>query len=316
MSNQNARPQAQPPDSSIKPDAIFDPKIGELPAELAALDAEELASQLPTISEVGKVLPLGYRDAAGGAHRTFDLCEWNWEVEEALGELAEKNQDMSMGTYISEVIGVGLRVLGDIDFTRLKRGQRRLVVSNLYQADALYIYVWIRIAGLGANIRFDPFKCGKCKKQIDFVGDLRTLEVKVHKGADGKDGTPSAVVNLDSAFEYGKVDVKQLTVGPLKWAFMETDDVATLTNPAKFRLAVLRHGVIGVTGVDNDAPVVLTREHARQIGPAGINRIVAAVDELGGGVVMECAGRCIPCGNEFRQVIDWTHDNFFGRSSR
>jgi hypothetical protein len=305
-------PPESPPEIPIKPDAVFDPRIGELPDHLAALDEREAASELPTISEVGKVLPLGYRDQTGKKHATFDLVDWDWDVEEELGELAEKNQDMPIGTYISEVIGTGLRVLGDIDFTKLKRSHRRLVVSNLYQADALYVYVWVRIVALGASIRFDPFKCERCKRPTDFVGDLRTLEVKRHEGED----VPTAEVELDRPFAYGKLETSKVVVGPLRWSFMENDDASVLTNPAKFRLAILRNAVVGVEGAREGAPVVLTREHARSIGPAGVNRIVAAVDELGGGAVMECVSRCVACGTEFRRAIDWTYDNFFGRSSR
>lgn len=300
-------PKERPADG-VKPDAIFDPRFGPMPASLAAL--EDGGDSLPTISEVGKVLPIGYRDATGAKHASFDLVDWDWELEESLGELVEQNQDMSMGTYISEVLGHGIRVLGEIDFTRLKRPQRRLVVANLYQADALYMYVWIRIGALGAKIGFDPFDCPRCRKKIDFVGDLRTLEVKV-----AGEEVPRGEVELDRPFEYGRTSVKKVFVGPLRWAFMETDDISVLTNPAKFRLATLRHGVVGLEGVDHGAPIVLTREHAKQIGSAGVNRIVAAIDELGGGVVMECAGTHA-CGADFRRTIDWTYDNFFGRSSR
>jgi hypothetical protein len=306
-------PVVEPTVIAVKPDAILDPRFGAVPAELAALDDLEAdPDALPDISEVGKTLPIGYRDQTGKKHATFDLVDWDWEVEEALGELAEQNQDMPMGVYISEIIGTGLRVLGEIDFTKLNRGHRRLVVSNLYHADALYIYIWIRIAALGAQIGFDKFKCERCRRDTDFAGDLRTLEVKGHVGED----VPRATVALDRPFAYGKLEVSKVVVGPLRWAFMETDDVSILTNPAKFRIATLRFGVTGLEGLEEGVPVVLTREHAKRIGPGGVNRIVKAIDELGGGAVMECVGQCISCRTEFRKAIDWTYDNFFGRSSR
>ena len=95
-----------------------------------------------------------------------------------------------------------------------------------------------------------------------------------------------------------------------------SSDVSTLTNPAKFRLATLRYGVVGLVGLGNDAPVVITREHAREMGPKSVNRIVADIDEIGGGAVMEVGGKCTKCKAKFRRSIDWTYDNFFGRSSR
>lgn len=299
--------------ASVEPDQIIDPRFGIVPAELAALDdPDEEDSELPELREVGRVLPIGYYDNSGKLHRSFELVAWDWEVEEELGALAEKEGDMPMGVYVSEIIGTGLAKLGDLDFTRLKRSQRRLVVSRLFYSDAIYIYVHVRIAALGPHIRFERFKCEKCRKPTDFVGDLRTLEVKAYPEGE----VPRKTVALDRPFAYGGKEVSRVDVGPLKWAFMETDDVATLTNPAKFRMATLKHGVVGLEGIDGDVPIVLTREHAKQIGPAGINRLVLEIDELGGGAVMECAGRCVSCGYEFRRAIDWTYDNFFGRSSR
>jgi hypothetical protein len=291
----------------------IDPRFGEIPPELAALDGEDDVGGLPIISDVGKVLPIGYRDATGKVHRDFELVDWNWDVEEELGELAERNQDMPMGTYISEIVGRGLRTLGELDFTKLKRSQRRLVVSQLFHADALYVYVWIRIAALGPRIRFEKFECGSCRRPHEgFAGDLLTLEVR--KRDD--EGVPIEVVELDAPFRYGQVEVRRVRIGPLRWSFMETSDVSVLTNPAKFRLATLRYGVVGLEGIDNGAPVVLSREHAREMGPGSVNRLVAAIDEIGGGAVMQCVGECVGCGAKFRRTIDWTYDNFFGRSSR
>ncbi len=288
-----------------------DPRLGEVPPELAALDGEEEVGGLPTLDEVGRRLPIGYRDATGKTHREFELVDWDWDVEEELGELAERNQDMPMGVYLSEVVGRGLASLGELDFTKLKRSQRRLVVSQLYHADVIYVYVWLRIAALGRHLRFERFECESCGFGHDnFAGDLRSLEVKVHEG----EGPPTVEVELK--FRYGKEEVRRVTVGPLKWSFMETSDVTVLTNPAKFRLATLRSGVVAVEGLENGAPVALTREHARGMGPASVNRLVAAIDEAGGGAVMECGGRCAKCGARFRRAIDWTYDNFFGRSSR
>jgi hypothetical protein len=319
-------PEPRPPDpgvanpepqkkngESVEPDQVIDPRFGVVPAELVALDDPgEEESELPELREVGRILPIGYYDASGKLHRDFELVEWGWEIEEELGELAEHEGDMPMGVYVSEIIGTGLSKLGELDFTRLKRSQRRLVVSRLFYSDAIYIYVHVRIAALGPHIRFERFKCEKCKKPTDFVGDLRTLEVKAYPEGE----LPRKTVELERPFKYGGKDVSKVDVGPLKWAFMETDDVATLTNPAKFRMATLKHGVVGLEGVDDGVPIVLTREHAKQIGPAGINRLVLEIDELGGGAVMECAGQCAICRHEFRRAIDWTYDNFFGRSSR
>lgn len=316
MRTAQKRKESPPPitdDLRIDASSTIDPRFGAIPPELAALDGEEEESDLPTLADVGRRLPIGYRDATGKLHRDFEIIDWDWDVEEELGDLAEKNQDMPMGVYISEIVGRGIRSLGEIDFSKLKRSQRRLVVSQLYHADVIYVYVWARIAALGPNLRVEDFKCESCGfDHVGFAGDLRTLEVKVHEGEEA----PTREIELEQGFVYGSGEVRRVVVGPLKWSFMETSDVSVLTNPAKFRLATLRSGVVGVEGIANGAPVVVTREHAKQMGPASVNRLVAAIDEVGGGAVMEIGGACARCKRNFRRSIDWTYDNFFGRSSR
>lgn len=299
---------------SVKKDEPrVDPRFGEVPPELAALDGEDDVGGLPTLADVGRRLPLGYRDQTEKLHREFEIVEWDWDVEEELGELAEKNQDMKMGVYISEIVGRGLKSLGELDFTKLRRSQRRLVVSQLYHADVLFVYAWIRIAALGKNLKLEKFKCESCQfEHVGVAGDLTTLRVKIHRGED----VPTTEVELERGFRYGKSEVRRVRVGPMKWAFMETSDVSTLTNPAKLRIATLRYGVVGVEGVENGAPVVITREHAREMGPGSVNRLVAAVNEVGGGILFEIDGECVRCRAKFSQTINWVYDSFFELSSR
>jgi hypothetical protein len=300
------------PEMKKNVDAVEDVRLGVVPPELAALDDEEEGSDLPSLAEVGRVLPIGYRDETGKIHREFEIVEWDWDVEEELGELAEKNQDMPMGEYVSEIVGRGLLRLGEFDFSKLKRSQRRLIVSKMFHADALYVYVHVRIAALGPRLKFEVAKCEGCPRRDPFVGDLNSLEVKVQSG----DEIPRRTVELEKPLVYGKSEATGVVVEPLRWAFMETSDPTVLTNPAKFRLRTLRFGVVGLEGHESEAPVVLTREHAKKMGPRAVNRIVGAIDEIGGGAVMECAGRCVACGTEFRKPIDWMYDSFFGDSSR
>lgn len=295
--------------------AASDPRLGHLPPEYASLDGapgSPGADALPTLDAYGKRLTLGYRDAGGEMHRDFELVEWDWDLEEELGELVEREKTITMGVYISEIVGRATARLGKIDLTKLKRSQRRLIVSNMFMADVLQIYVWIRIGALGHRLRLEPFVCENCPQRIDFVGDLRTLEVQPPP-EEGK--VPTREVKLPRPFSYGGADRDRVTVGPLRWAFMETGDASTLTNPAKLRKATIAHGIVSVPGAP-EGPVALQRDHLRQLGSAGVNAIVAAIDEVGGGVVMEMAGTCPRCGHPYRKPIDWSYADFFGRSSR
>ena len=184
-----------------------------------------------------------------------------------------------------------------------------MLTRSLYFSDALYLYIWIRIEALGHGLKFDPFKCVSCKKWIEKLsGDLRTLEVQTFEEV------PTRVVELEHGVEYAKKRLKKFTVGPLKWAFMETDDAGQLQNSAKFKLATLQQSVVALEGAPQ-GPIYLTSEHLRTMKPREINRLVAEIDQCNGGAVMEIADRCPSCREEYRQAINWSHDAFFAPSS-
>jgi len=291
---------------------VLDPILGEIPPDLLKLDAEEDAEdaeKLPTLAEVGRVLPIGFEDQNGERHRDFELVEWNWDLEEALGELAENESEMLLNQYVSELIGHGVKRIGSVDFSKLKRSQRRTLVRNLYFADALYLYVWIRIAALGHGLKFEPFKHCRGKYIERYVGDLRTLEVRTFD-----EGVPTREVKLEHGVQYAGKRLTDFTVGPIRWAFMETDDPGQLTNQAKYKKAVLRQGVVGLKGAP-EGPVYLTREHLRSMKPREIDRLVDEIDQSNGGLVMEVRDRCPHCKKEFRHPINWRHDAFFAPSS-
>jgi len=287
----------------------FDPLLGEIPPELVELDGAPVEEEtLPTLREVGKVLPIGFVDHTGTKHRDFELAEWDWEMEEKLGDLAEQNPDMPLNQYVSEVIGHAVKRIGSVDLSRMKRSQRRLLARSLYFSDALYLYVWIRIEALGHGLRLDRFK-HRCGKWIDgFVGDLRTLEVKSY------DEIPRRRVVLEHGVKYGGERRTVFVVGPIKWAFMEADDASVLKNSAKFKAETLRQGVVEIEGAP-EGPVVLTTEHLRSMKPREINRLVEEIDQCNGGAVMEVAGDCPHCKEDFRYAIDWSYDDFFAPSS-
>ncbi len=289
---------------------VVDPTLGTIPPELLALDGErDVKERLPTLTDRGKMLPIGFVDQHGIKHRDFDLAKWTWDTEERLGQLAEDEPGLPINQYVSEVIGHGLSRIGTVDLMKMKRSWRRLLVRSFYFSDALYVYVWIRIHALGHGLRLRRFQCQTCRTWIDgYVGDLRTLEVKAFEEV------PRRTVKLEHGVTYAGKQLHVFHVGPLRWAFLEDADVATLSNPAKFRLATLQQAIVGLDGAP-EGPVHLTAEHLRTMLPREVNALVAEVDRCNGGVVMEVVDECPRCREEFHQDLDWSYPNFFETSS-
>lgn len=289
-------------------EALRSELLGEVPPDLLSLDGGEVGETLPTLGRVGKRLPTGFVDDRGTLHREFELVPWTFEVEEALGALAERERDMPLVAYTSEIIGAGLASLGAIDVTKLRRSERRLLVRRLFLSDALYLYVWIRLGALGPEMTLKRVRCSACGRTIpEYAADLRTMEVKVHETV------PSAVVELERGVLYAGERRTKFRLSPIRWALLE-DHPDALLNAAKLKLATIQQGVVGLEGAPSEA-IHLTAEHLRSMLPAEINRLVREIDRLGGGPVMEVRDVDPKCGREFRAPIPWTYDDFFAVSS-
>ena len=297
-------------DQATPKENLVHPALGIIPEQFTDLDGEKSSSDLPTLAKVGQVLPIGFRDQTGTVHREFELVPWTWDLEEALGKLVEGDPDMPMGVYISEIVCAGVKTLGALDFTKMKRSERRLVVHSAFYSDVLYLYIWIRIGALGHALRLGDLKCGHpgCRATVkDFTGDLRTLRVKQFEKSEERK------ITLDEGLEYARERRKVVRVGALRWAMMESGDAALLANPAKFKLATLQHGVIAIEGAP-EGPVYLTSEHLRSMVPREVNQLVTEIDQCNGGAVMELEVTC-PRGHTFTRALDWSYGSFFGPSS-
>ena len=259
------------------------------------------------LAEHGKRLPIGYVDEAGEAHRTFALREWDWDLEERIGEELEST-DVGAMQHVTQVVACATKAIGKVDFAKLNHIQRLGLISRMYYSDVLMIYVWIRIESLGHALRLETFTCERCRKPIDFVGDLRELDVKE---IDVKH--ISRTVTLEKGVKYAGDVRKKLRVEPLRWAFFESSDfAAAMGNQAKFKLLAMQHGVAEVEGAPT--PACVTREHVKTMSPREVMRVVREIDQCGGGVVMAIEGECPHCKAAFEKEIDWRYGDFFGRS--
>lgn len=265
---------------------------------------------LPTLKEYGKQLPIGFTAVDGKLHRDFTLKEWDWETEEQISDAVSAHKVQGFGTYVSEVVGHSLDQLGDIPFGQMQPNDRRVLVSQMYYSDVLTIYTWIRIGAYGPHLKLEPFQCGNpmCRQEIQFTGDLETLEIQPLEGELGRE------VELQHGVVFAKERRHKVKVMPLRWNMFESPEfVMAMTNAAKFKRLTIQNGVQGVEGVEGGG-VYFTREHLKSMRPIDITKLMRAIDECGGGVVMQIRDKCPHCGSEFQEDIDWRYGDFFGRS--
>lgn len=264
--------------------------------------------KLPTLKEFGKRLPIGYREPnSGEILKPFSLRPWDWDLEEQIGEALENSDDAGMG-HVSHVVAASIEAIGNIKFDKLNELQRRTLISSLYYSDVVHMYVWIRVEAMGQELKLETFNCDKCKKSIEFVGDLRELDVEE---VDRK--AISRTVTLEHGIQYANERRKKVIVEPVRWSFFESNEfVATMFNPAKFKRLIVQQGVVELEGAPK--PAHLTTAHLKSMKSNEILKLVREINEAGGGPIMAIEGNCPQCRKPFQNEIDWRYGDFFGRS--
>lgn len=319
------------PERSDVPVPVADERIpsplGQIPDKFAALDKtsgspDDGGPQLPTVAEVGNRLPIGFVDANGKRHREFELRKWDWTLEEEVAELLEKEaDDLSYGAMLSEVISRSIARLGNLDVVKMKRSEKRLLMYRLYHADAMYLYLRARMDALGKTIKLEDFPCPICEVKIqNWVGDLATVEVKELAEI------PREIVEVPGGFTYSGKKLTKMTISPLRWAFMETDESNVLTNFIKMKLATLQNTIVDLPelprlenpvtkALDVAPPIYFTMEHLKSMSLSASRYLLEQVDLISGGPRFQIEGRCKSCSKRFFHDIDWRYEHFFGRSS-
>lgn len=256
-----------------------------------------------TLSEFGKRLPIGY-EASGKLHRDFTLRDCDWDLEERIGEDLEA-EPADIAAHVSIVVSNSLKSVGDVDFDKMSPELRRNAVSSMYMDDVFSVYLWTRIDLMGPQLKLNDLKCGGCRKDIDFVGDLRDVEVY-----DSRGEVPQKTVELEGGITYAGELRSSLVVRPVRWSFFESGGITL--NPAKQKLLAIQHGVVEVVGAPK--PAMMTRDHVRAMKPRDVKRVVNEINECGGGAVLQIEGKCPECSKGFRHDIDWRYGDFFGPS--
>jgi hypothetical protein len=263
-----------------------------------------------TLCELGGKLPIGVIDDHGKLHKDLKTRPWRMKEERELGKLRSENDAISVGQWVSLVIGTMYTRFGNHDFESMKPEHKRVLISQFYMPDVFYAFLWLRREAVGSELGFD-LRCPVCNNRFSFPADLDTLEVQTLDDISQAewDYKLKAPIQIQ-----GKL-VESLHLGPTKWATIEGLGVGGIGGfDSGTTKAGLIHGSILNLGEHGAVPI--THSDLDDLVKRDIEALSRMIDEKSPGPNMEVEAKCPRCRNEFRTSIQWMTDDFFAPPSQ
>jgi endogenous inhibitor of DNA gyrase (YacG/DUF329 family) len=258
-----------------------------------------------TFAEHGATLPLGVLNG-NELSKEFEVRDWTMKEDRAVGALRDKAGELGVGRFIAEFISKMCLRVGPHDFENMKDAEKILVVNQMFLGDVFYIYVWLRVEALGADLPLE-IQCPKCKAPISMKADLNTLDVK---SADEL-GHVRWNYDLKKPFKIRTGDAKTLLMGPPRWSALS--GLKGQMNLGLARFSAVKGAIWGVEGQGDFAIADHEIDEMRKIDIEGIQN---SSDEHFIGAEMAVDVECPECGKTSLVSLDWSFDTFFSTSSQ
>lgn len=273
--------------------------------------ADKARYETTTIAERGPVLPLGVF-AGGSFHQNIGIRPWRLKEEKALGRKSQELGEKNIGSYVASVLAMMCTKLGNEDWSEWKEDDlaaRELVVSQMFMPDVFYAYIWLRIQSVGHELRM-TLRSPYTQKEFDFVGDLRTVEVKVPKSINDC----LTAYKLLAPIEFRGQERERIILGPIRWY-----NVENFTNIGEASGAIIESAVYNIPSEEDEGPYdemqITEGELDEQLTKRDITGLIEAINENGFGPQMVVKAVCPTTRKTFEAPINWRYDSFFGNSS-
>lgn len=262
------------------------------------------------LKDLGAQLPLGIVDAAKTYHKGIAARVWKQGTERELGDLRDKNRDENFAQHVSIILGTMLTKIGNQDLEGKELEAKTVLVSQMYMADVLYAYIWLRVESLGHNLNVD-IKCPSCKGEFPFSADLNTLEVTC------VDALEEALWNyqLKHPIKIRGRECKAFRLGPTRWCSLENTGGSEF-NTAQTKADVVRNSIheVGYDG-ENFEALPVSESELDELSKFDFETLVHLVDKNSIGPDMSISDKCRLCSRPFTTSIDWGYESFFAFSS-
>ena len=262
------------------------------------------------LQNLGPQLPLGIVDSAKTYHKEIAARVWKLGTERELGDLRDKNRDSNFAQYVSMILGTMCTKLGPHAFDGKPLADKSVLVSQMYMADVLYAYIWLRVESLGPNLNVEV-KCPTCNGTFPFAADLNTLEVTCADSVEAAQWD----YTLKHPIKVRGRECKALRFGPTRWNAMESTS-ASQFNSGQMKADIVRYSIheVGHDGETFEA-MPISEHELDELSKFDFETLAYLIDKNAIGPDMSIKDKCRLCSRPFVTSIDWGYESFFAISS-
>jgi hypothetical protein len=241
--------------------------------------------------------------------RDFSFKRWNLAKEKELGEIRRQHPNANLGDWASVLLSEMLVKLGPHDFPKLNEAERRLILSQMYMQDVLYMYFWLRYTAMGPGLTV-KMECPFDEYKFDWPGDLKTLDIRV------PDSIEAACweFELESPFTIRGTESKKWNLGPVRWSAVEQSNIGRRANQGKLKAIMIHASILRVDGKE----VAIAEHELDEMTKRDLERHIGQIDLHAVGPDLSLDVRCPnpKCDRRWTTSLDWSYDSFFSISSR
>lgn len=267
----------------------------------------------PTLADQGKKLPVGLvagtKESGYQLNKRFELIPLTWPIERAIGRYWQKRREqLSIGEYVGVVLAFTASQIGDADMTKLKVPERLLFLNQMFIGDVFYMYAYLRLISMGNELNIKGLQCidPECKHRFNYPADISSLEII---GFDKYSDIEHEIV-LPDGFEFAGKIRNTLIVRPPLWLVMGNPQFIQSEQDV-FETSFLS-SVVEIDDLPRGA--ILTAKDLDQFSKSDIEYARDASESILAGPRWTIEGECPKCQERFFFELDWTFENFFGRS--
>lgn len=258
-----------------------------------------------TFEDWGQRMPIGHIQG-GELHRNFALKRFTMREERELEGLRKARGKMTLAGFVIEVMSRMLTSYGPwSDFQALDDTQRRLLMSQAWMADVIYMYIWLRIEALGPEMSFNA-ECPHCGQKCKLPADLNLTDVTVVEDIAALTRHHSLRDGLDVA----GVMSKELVVQPPRWQAMDAVQGAR-SSSGDIKMAMILSSIRQVG--DGKRPVTL--DILESLSKRDLELLTRVIDDLSPGPDLTLEVNCPSCKEESKHPLNWSWDFFFTAAS-
>lgn len=245
--------------------------------------------------EFDVLLPVGYTDGSGRAHRQAVIRKMRGHEESLLYD-----QTLSAGRLVTEIIRSCLIRLGTIEDVTSQ------IVSELYTVDRNYLLLELRRITLGDHLPA-LYVCPRCSTEIPVVQDLSSIPVR--RLEEGQ-----ALADVTLQLEDGYIDREgalhtEIVLALPRGADEEFVSSMAEKDPLRAQDVLLLRCIRRFGSLPGTAMEAYGIKILRDLTMGDRQRLYQVLNSQMPGVDFQCLVRCSSCGTSFQGVMDVT--NFF-----